>query len=247
MPSAVTAANLGISRATFPRAAGLRRRLPARRDRGPGVLAPRRRRGPPLHLRPAIRLLHNDNRVTLRQFGERQEQGAVTAVYLASKRPCRAQPADDRGERPDHPRTTRPGWLQEGAEAALSLAPLLELTHLAARMLERIAPRSRALRKAYWTHLRAVHLPRSSAGAERGRVARVTVVIPAFNAERTLGRRSTRSLHRLSRCRSDRRGRRLYRRHSGGRRKLRRTGAMHPHREQRSVGGTQHRHRRHRQ
>lgn len=93
---------------------------------------------------------HNDRRLTLREFGERQRRGAMTSVLLASKYPERYRDRDLFRENEPIRRADRP--LVVGKKLAkwllskrLGMAGLFALV----AVLERFAPNGRALQRLY--------------------------------------------------------------------------------------------------
>ncbi len=99
---------------------------------------------------PAIRLLHNDHRVTLGQFCARQQRGALTSVYLVARHP------EAFADRPlllenapitefDPPRLR----VKKVLKRVYSSRPGLALARVSVRALEQTAPSSRALCRLY--------------------------------------------------------------------------------------------------
>lgn len=85
--ASVTAANLGVSARTFARLGGFDERFPYAGYEDQEFAYRAREAGSRFIYDPAIRLQHNDERVTLEQFSRRYQRGAVTAVYLAAIHP----------------------------------------------------------------------------------------------------------------------------------------------------------------
>jgi GT2 family glycosyltransferase len=85
--TSVTAANLGVSARTFAALGGFDERFPYAGYEDQEFSYRARESGHRFIYDPAIRLAHNDERVTLDQFARRYERGAVTAVYLAAMHP----------------------------------------------------------------------------------------------------------------------------------------------------------------
>ena len=83
----MTAANLGVSARTFAALGGFDERFPYAGYEDQEFSYRAREGGHRFIYDPAIRLEHNDERVTLEQFARRYERGAVTAVYLAAMHP----------------------------------------------------------------------------------------------------------------------------------------------------------------
>lgn len=85
--TSVTAANLGVSARTFAELGGFDERFPYAGYEDQEFSYRAREAGHRFIYDPAIRLGHNDERVTLEQFARRYQRGAVTAVYLAAMHP----------------------------------------------------------------------------------------------------------------------------------------------------------------
>jgi GT2 family glycosyltransferase len=83
----VTAANLGVSSATFKSLGGFDESFPYAGYEDQELSFRAQIAGHRFVYDPAIRLQHNDERVTLEQFARRYQRGAVTAVYLAGLHP----------------------------------------------------------------------------------------------------------------------------------------------------------------
>ncbi len=86
--SSVTAANLGVSAQAFAALGGFDERFPYAGYEDQEFSYRAREAGHRFIYDPAIRLGHNDERVTLEQFARRYQRGAVTAVYLAAMHPA---------------------------------------------------------------------------------------------------------------------------------------------------------------
>jgi GT2 family glycosyltransferase len=151
-PEAVTACNLSVDRELFWRLGGFDEEFPYAGYEDQELSHRAAEAGCQLVYDPAIRLLHNDRRVTLRQFCARQERGAMTAVVMAAK-----HPADyaDRALITENSPVTRgdpPSLaLKKLAKRALSPKPILALVHTAIDIVERVRPDSPMLRRAYWS------------------------------------------------------------------------------------------------
>ncbi len=149
-PSGVTAANLSISRADFDGLGGFDEDFPHAGSEDQELSRRAVDAGKLLLYDESIRLLHNDRRVDLRLFGERQEQGALTAVYLASKHPAEWQ-RPMIAENMPLSRADPPGWLlKKLAKKALSNDLALGLIMRSTRVLERVRPATRLLPRLYW-------------------------------------------------------------------------------------------------
>ena len=165
VPSAVTACNLSLSRKTFEELGGFDEDFPFAGSEDLEFSARAADAQLPLVYNRDIALLHNDNRLTLQGFGRRQEQGAVTSVYLASKRP------DEYAARPliyENAPVTRADGPRLAAKKllkwVLSRGPVLRLAHVAVGVVERVRPETRLLRRAYWG-ICGLHIYR---GVQRG-------------------------------------------------------------------------------
>ena len=151
-PAEVTACNLSIRRELFWRLGGFDEDFPFAGYEDQEFSYRAAQAGCQFVYDRDIRLLHNDPRVTLRQFCTRQERGAMTAVYLAAKHPSKyaARPLITENSpvsRRDSPRLIA----KKTAKRALSPKPVLALGHAAIDLLERVRPNSRVLRRAYWS------------------------------------------------------------------------------------------------
>jgi GT2 family glycosyltransferase len=164
-PSGVTAANLGIRRDLYWDLGGFDEAFPVAGCEDQDFSHRAASAGCRFVYNYDIRLEHNDRRVTLEQFCARQERGAVTAVYLAAKHPDdfagRALIVENRPSDDADPIRLRAKKL---AKRILALRPVLGLARGAIRVLERLAPRSRLLRRAYWAMF-GVHIYR---GVDQG-------------------------------------------------------------------------------
>jgi GT2 family glycosyltransferase len=100
----------------------------------------------------SIRLLHNDRRVDLVEFCERQRRGAITAVVLAAKHPEIAAERPMIVENAPNSSRRRPRRaVKRALKRALSTRLGLVVFRGMIVVLEHVAPRSRLLRRAYWT------------------------------------------------------------------------------------------------
>jgi GT2 family glycosyltransferase len=151
-PEAVTACNLSVERDLFWSLGGFDEEFPYAGYEDQELSHRAAQAGCQLVYDPAIRLLHNDRRVTLRQFCARQERGALTAVVMAAKHPADYADRDLITENSPLTRTDRPSVaLKKVAKRALSPQPILALLHAAIDILERVRPNSPMLRRAYWS------------------------------------------------------------------------------------------------
>lgn len=88
-PAEVTACNLSVRRELFWELGGFDEEIPFAGAEDQEFSYRAAQAGCRFVYNPEIRLLHNDRRVTLRQFGTRHMRGAMTTVYLAAKHPDR--------------------------------------------------------------------------------------------------------------------------------------------------------------
>lgn len=149
-PAEVTAANLGISAVRFRELGGFDGDFPYAGYEDQDFSLRARRAGCLFVYDPAIRLLHNDGRVTLQQFCRRQERGAVTAVFLVARHP--QEYADHPMLLENQPVTPYDPWrwrVKKACKRAYASRPGLWLAGMAVRSVERRYPDSRLLRKLY--------------------------------------------------------------------------------------------------
>jgi hypothetical protein len=151
-PAAVTACNLGIPTDLFWRIGGFDEAFPRAGYEDQEFSHRASEAGCRLLYDRDIELLHNDQRVTLRQFCERQRQGAFTAVVLASTHPelFSDQPLIAENT-PIHRGERVAVSVKKVAKLVLSRRPMLATAHGAARVLERVQPNGRLLRRLYWS------------------------------------------------------------------------------------------------
>jgi GT2 family glycosyltransferase len=149
-PAGVTACNLGISRRRFNALAGFDESFPLAGCEDQEFSHRARLSGCTFIYDPGIRLLHNDERVTLDQFCARQRQGALTSVYLVARHP------DEFAGRPlllenapitafDPSRLKVKKVLKRIYSSGVGLA----VARVSTNALERLAPESRALQRIY--------------------------------------------------------------------------------------------------
>jgi GT2 family glycosyltransferase len=149
-PDGVTAANLSISATTFHSLGGFDPSFPFAGCEDQEFSYRAREAGCTFIYDPAIRLLHNDGRVSLEQFGERQRRGAITAVHLAARHP------EDHVDRallvenaPLHRRDPPLRMLKKSAKYLVASPAGLATASALARALEPVAPDSALLRRLY--------------------------------------------------------------------------------------------------
>jgi GT2 family glycosyltransferase len=149
-PSGVTACNLSISANLFRELGGFDESFPFAGCEDQEFSLRAKRAGCTFVYDRSIRLQHNDQRVTLEQFCSRQRRGALTSVYLAARHP---EQFADRALLLENAPATRfdPPRLRvkKTLKTAYSTPTMLKLARLASRVLERLAPDSRALKRIY--------------------------------------------------------------------------------------------------
>jgi GT2 family glycosyltransferase len=151
-PVSVTACNLALGRELFQSLGGFDASFPDAGAEDQDLALRARRAGVQFVYADAIRLRHNDGRLTFRAYCERQRRGAASAAVLARKHP------DEFGARP---LIAENGPIRRGDGApriakkivkrALSTRLALATLHAVIDVLERAAPLSRMLRRAYWS------------------------------------------------------------------------------------------------
>ena len=151
VPSSVTACNLSIERTRFEELSGFDETFPFAGFEDQELSLRAQRAGCRFVYDPAIRLQHNDNRLTLRQFCERQRRGALTAVHMVLKHP------EEHGDLPmiveNSPVSRRdPAAMvvKKTAKWLLSSGPTLALAHAVVAALERAGASDRVLGRLYW-------------------------------------------------------------------------------------------------
>jgi GT2 family glycosyltransferase len=148
----VTAANLGVSARTFDALRGFDERFPYAGYEDQELSHRAQQAGYRFIYDPAIRLRHNDQRVTLEQFARRYQRGAVTAVYLAALHPeayatsrLLLENAPTTKYDPLRLRVKKP--LKRVCSTVAGVWLLRSVIH----QMERLAPRSRLLPRLYST------------------------------------------------------------------------------------------------
>ena len=151
MPAQVTACNLSIGRALFQRLGGFDETFPFAGFEDQELSHRAERAGCRFIYDPTIRLQHNDNRLTLKQFCERQRRGALTAVHMASKHPAEYASRPLIVENAPISRHDPLGMIvKKAAKRVLSSPAMLTLDHAAIGLLERAGAGDRLLRRLYW-------------------------------------------------------------------------------------------------
>ncbi len=149
-PSGITAANLSITASSFDRIGGFDESFPFAGCEDQEFSYRAQLAGYAFIYDPAIRLLHNDERVTLDQFCARQRRGAQTSVYLVARHP------DEYADRPlllENAPATRFDplslRLKKLMKAAYASTAGLATAAFVTRLFERRAPRSPMLARLY--------------------------------------------------------------------------------------------------
>jgi GT2 family glycosyltransferase len=150
-PSAVTACNLSIRRRHFWELGGFDETFPFAGYEDQELSYRAVQGGFPLIYDRRIRLVHNDQRLTLLEFCQRQRRGACSAVHLAKRHPEGFGGGAMMVENgplalSDSPRI----FLKKLLKRGLTTPPALAGVHHGVGLLERIAPKSRLLRRIYW-------------------------------------------------------------------------------------------------
>jgi GT2 family glycosyltransferase len=150
-PSAVTACDLGILRDTFWALGGFDESFPYAGYEDQEFSHRAAAAGYQFVYDESIRMLHNDQRLSLQTFCERQERGALTAALLAVKFP------DAFGSHPLITENTAPStsdapllFAKKVVKRVLSFPPALAACHATIRAAESLRAPDRALRRAYW-------------------------------------------------------------------------------------------------
>lgn len=150
-PQAVTACNLSVARETFLALGGFDESFGAAGAEDQEFSVRARQAGLRFVYAPEIRLLHNDGRITFRQFCQRQRQGAQSARLLAAKHPAefsRTELVKENGRvKADDSLRIR---VKKVVKRVASTAPALRIIHVALDAIERAQPGGRLLRRAYW-------------------------------------------------------------------------------------------------
>jgi len=150
-PSGVTACNLSIAADSFWRLEGFDEAFPYAGCEDQDFSHRAKAAGHQLVYDHSIRLLHNDRRLDLRSFCERQRRGAFTAVVLAVRHPAERNRSLIRENTPpsrqDGPRLL----VKKALKSILGRRRATEVVHAGISLLERVAPNSSLLRRAYWS------------------------------------------------------------------------------------------------
>ncbi len=150
-PSGLTACNLGMWRRDFDRVGGFDEGFPFAGAEDQEFSVRAKAAGIRFLYDRDLLLWHNDQRLTLRAFCERQRRGAVTAALLARKYPERW--ATSRLLVENRPIQKGEPWrlvLKKLAKALFSTPPARLAAYGIARLVEPVSPNARALRRLYW-------------------------------------------------------------------------------------------------
>jgi glycosyltransferase involved in cell wall biosynthesis len=213
-PSGVTACNLGVRRDTFWSIGGFDEQFPFAGCEDQELSLRAAAAGCRFVYNSELICWHHDQRMTLREFCERQRRGAVSAALLALKYSeiCAGRPLtiENREVRlADGVRII----VKKLIKRALITRPVLELGHRVTTVLEDRSPDSRLLPRLYWMvcglyifagFREGLARFRSSLSARpaplaTNKAAEVSVVIPAYNAEQFLSRAVTSALQQTLR------------------------------------------------
>lgn len=147
----VTACNLSMTAADFAALGGFDEAFPHAGAEDQELSLRAEQLGYRMTYDRSIRLLHNDGRMDLRGFCERQRRGAITTAMLAGKHPGQV------GTRPVVTENAPGAWpkqpraaLKRLMKSLLATRPGTGLALAAISVLERVMPRSRLLGRLYW-------------------------------------------------------------------------------------------------
>jgi glycosyltransferase involved in cell wall biosynthesis len=157
-PSAVTACNLSVRKDAFWQLGGFDEDFPFAGYEDQELSFRAVNAGRSLLYDRRIHLLHNDQRLTLGQFCERQRRGACTAVYLARRHPAEfaARPIITENG-PLVRQDPIPVMAKKTLKRLMTWRPALRAIHAGVHGLEKLAPDSRLLQRAYWS-LAGLHI-----------------------------------------------------------------------------------------
>lgn len=150
-PAGLTACNLGMWRRDFERVGGFDEGFPYAGAEDQEFSVRAKAAGIRFVYDRDLLLWHNDQRLTLRQFCERQRRGALSAALLARKYPERW--ATSRLLLENRPIQSGDPWrlvLKKLAKGLFSTPPVRGLAYGVAGLVERVSPNARALRRLYW-------------------------------------------------------------------------------------------------
>ena len=114
-----SACNLGVRRADYWRIGGFDEQFPFAGCEDHEFVIRARKLGYKFIYDFDLKLLHNDHRISVEQFGERQRRGAITKVLIAHKQP---------EEEADHPLITENDFIRRGEPFKLSAKKALKKT-----------------------------------------------------------------------------------------------------------------------
>jgi len=150
-PAEMTACNLSVRRELFLELGGFDEEIPFAGAEDVEFSYRAAQAGCRFVYNPEIRLLHNDRRVTLRQFGTRHMRGAMTAVYLAAKHPERYAHRPLIRENAPVSRTDPFRLIvKKSVKRLLSSSAAIAALLAVVDRWERRKPQSRALPRVYW-------------------------------------------------------------------------------------------------
>ena len=148
----LTACNLAILRDDFRRLGGFDESFPHAGAEDQELSLRAKADGLRLVMDDEHEIWHNDHRLTVRDFCERQRRGALSALCLAAKHPR------THGGRPliTENLCVRAGdparvVVKKVLKRVLGIRPFEDAHFLLAALVERVAPDSRALRRVYWS------------------------------------------------------------------------------------------------
>lgn len=151
-PAALTACNLGMWRRDFERVGGFDEGFPYAGAEDQEFSVRAKAAGVRFVYDRDLLLWHNDQRLTLWQFCERQRRGALSAALLARKYPERWSSVPLLVE--NRPIQSGDPWrlvLKKVAKRVLSTPPVRGLAHSFIGLLERVAPNAPVLHRLYWS------------------------------------------------------------------------------------------------
>ncbi len=148
----LTACNLAIRRDDFWRLGGFDESFPHAGAEDQEFSLRAKAGGLRLVMDDEHEIWHNDHRLTLRDFCERQRRGALSALYLAAKHPrTHAGRPLITENLPIGLRDPARVMFKKVLKRVLGSPPFEDAHFLLAALVERLAPDSRALRRLYWS------------------------------------------------------------------------------------------------
>lgn len=147
----ISACNLAIAREDFWRVGGFSEAFPYAGAEDQEFSIRARAAGLRLIYDEGHEVWHNDHRLGIRQFCERQRRGAVSAVYLAASHSRSHAPRPLIVENlPIRSSDSHRVILKKLAKAALAVRPVTEMLFVLTGLLERLTPRAPWLPRLYW-------------------------------------------------------------------------------------------------